>query len=429
MPRKKKVEKAPASFDLLDDNSFSNQVKETMLAMAAKRKSATSVTSMSDLKRDYIELDSVYMQSTLGMCGFPTGTLLELLGQDGVGKSSFIFTIAGQAMAKGSPFFYVETEGKPMDEARVKRCLSSDPTMADKLFDRITMQTCDDIPSMVAALEDFVDVCRNQIGVPKSTPLICAVDSFSKLMSPIEAMGRSFYEGESTSKKNEFGAAKVNFGHSKFAHQWCRILPSWLNQNNVFLMVISHQNQQVSTGFGGGSFMSPEVAASYNRTKIGGNAFNQNAAVQLILTRKGVAKQGTEKVGTIIKCTVAKNSYGPEGGVFEFEVVSRPYLDTENYKQPSLYMANTTCSWLAANRYFGISETRKRYTCAEVEMIGAKADEFYDVFNESHLRDDLCAQLNVTGYQVQDTSDKQLEKLEKEEENDEVDEASVMSDA
>ena len=71
------------------------------------------------------------------------------------------------------------------------------------------MQTCDDIPSMVAALEDFVDVCRNQIGVPKST-LICAVDSFSKLMSPIEAMGRSFYEGESTSKKNEFGAAKVN---------------------------------------------------------------------------------------------------------------------------------------------------------------------------------------------------------------------------
>ena len=121
MPRKKKVERLQLL--ILDDNSFSNQVKETMLAMAAKRKSATSVTSMSDLKREYIELDSIYMQATLGMCGFPTGTLLELLGQDGVGKSSFIFTIAGQAMAKGSPFFYVETEGKPMDEARVKRCL------------------------------------------------------------------------------------------------------------------------------------------------------------------------------------------------------------------------------------------------------------------------------------------------------------------
>jgi len=422
MPRKKK-EETPASFNLLDDDLFSAQVKETMMAMASKRKSATSVSSMSELKRNYVQLNSVYMQSVLGMVGFPTGTLLELLGQDGVGKSSFVFTVAGNAMLNGSPFFYVETEGKPMDEARVKRCLSTDPVMADKLFSKITIQTCDDIPSMVSALEDFVDVCRNQIGVPKSVPLVCAVDSYSKLMSPNEAVGRSFYEGD-TSKKNEFGTDKVNFGHSKFAHQWCRILPSWLNQNNVFLMVISHQNQQVSTGFGGGSFMSPEVAASYNRTKIGGNAFNQNAAVQLILTRKGVAKQGTEKVGSLIKCTVAKNSYGPEGGVFEFEVIGRPYLDTETYKQPALYFANTTCSWLATNRYFGISEVRKRYTCDSIGMVGAKADEFYDAFNNSHLRDDLCQQNNVIGYVV-DSSVEELDKLEKEEINEEVDEAAV----
>jgi len=413
MPRKKKIVETPScEFNLLEDNSFSDQVKETMLAMASKRKSASSVTAMSDLQREYVTLDSFYMQATLGMCGLPHGTLLEILGQDGVGKSSLIFTIAGNAMAQGSPFFYVETEGKPMNDERVRRCLHPDPTAAENIFSKITMQTCDDIPSMVAALEDFVEVCRNQIGVPKSTPLVCAVDSFSKLMSPNEAMGRSFYAEDA--KKKEFGTDKVNFGHSKFAHQWCRILPSWLKQNNVVLMIVSHQNQQVSTGFGGGSFMSPEVAASYNRTKIGGNAFNQNAALQLILTRKGVAKRGTEKVGSIIKATVAKNSYGPEGGFFEFEVVGRPYLDTETWKQPSLYMGNTTAAWLATNKHCGVVETRKRYSCEELNIVGETAEDFYPKFMDSHLKDELGSQLNIVGYTVTDTANDELEKLEDE---------------
>ena len=34
-----------------------------------------------------------------------------------------------------------------------------------------------------------------------------------------------------------------------------------------------------------------------------------------------------------------KEFYGPEGGVFEFEVVSRPYLDTEPTN-------NHPCTWL-----------------------------------------------------------------------------------
>jgi len=57
-------------------------------------------------------------------------------------------------------------------------------------------------------------------------------------------------------------------------------------------------------------------------------------------------------------------------------------------------------------------------------MVGAKADEFYDAFNNSHLRDDLCQQNNVIGYVV-DSSVEELDKLEKEEINEEVDEAAV----
>jgi len=409
MPRKKKTEESTA-FDLLNTSDFSSQVKDTMMTMASKRKAVTNVSSMHDVAKELLVWDNIYVQSAIGMKGFPYGTLIELIGQDGVGKTSFLFTVAGEAMRAGSPFFYVETENKPMDEARVKRCLSTDPNMADKMFDKITVQTCDDIPSMISGIEDYVDVCRDKVGVPPHIPIVCAVDSFSKLMAPNEAVGRSFYSD--SGKKNEVGEAKVNFGHSKYAHQWCRMLPSWLKQKNVILFIVSHQNQSVSTGFGGGSFMSAEVAASYNRTKIGGNAFNQNAALQLIITRKGLAKLGTEKVGTLIKATVAKNSYGPEGNIFEFEIVSKPYLDTDTYSQPSMYFGNTLASWVSQNGYFGTVETRKRYTCEEIGAVSEKADAFCTLFNDSDLPDKLGTQLKIIGYSVPDTASEELDKID-----------------
>jgi RecA/RadA recombinase len=409
MPRKKKVE-ASSSFDLLSSDDFSSQVKDTMLAMASKRKSVTNVSSMQDVAKEILIWDNLYVQSAIGMKGFPYGTLVEIIGQDGVGKTSLLFTIAGEAMRAGAPFFYVETENKPMNEERVKRCLSTDATLSSKMFDKITVQTCDDIPSMVSGIEDFVDVCRNKVGVPAHIPIVCAVDSFSKLMSPNEAVGRSFY-GDA-GKKHQLGDSKVNFGHSKFAHQWCRMLPSWLKQNNILLFIVSHQNQSVSTGFGGGSFVSAEVSATFNRTKIGGNAFNQNAALQLIITRKGIAKLGTEKVGSLIRATVAKNSYGPEGTFFEFEVISKPYLDTGTFKQSSLYFDNTMASWIAQNGFFGSVESRKRYTCDEIGALSDKANDFCDLFRASDLPDRLGTQLKIIGYEVENTSSGELEKLE-----------------
>ena len=158
--------------------------------------------------------------------------------------------------------------------------------------------------------------------------------------------------------------------------------------------------------------MSAEVAATYNRTKIGGNAFNQNAALQLIITRKGLAKQGTDKVGTLIKATVAKNSYGPEGNVLEYEIISKPWLDTATYQQPSLYFDNTTASWLAQNSYLGVVESRKRYTCEELGAVSEKADTFCDLLNASDLPERLGTQLRIIGYDVADTSSTVIEELD-----------------
>ena len=224
-------------------------------------------------------------------------------------------------------------------------------------------------------------------------------------MAPKEAEGRSFYEGVKKPGKartlEELGSG-TNFEHAKYAQKWCRTLPSWLSKNNVILLIVSHQNQKVDMGFGGGSFSSD----AFNRTKIGGNAFNQNAALQLILTREGFLLQSGEKIGTKVKATIAKNSYGPEGGIIRYELVSRPWLDdSENYQQPSLYFDNTTADWFASNNILNTRVDRKRYTCEDLEVTSQTASEFCkQLYSRPEILTRLGTERHILGYPVCDSS-------------------------
>ena len=147
-------------------------------------------------------IDNVYFQHTIGMRGLPHGTLVEIMGQDGIGKTSLIWTLAGYAMMQNSPFFLVESEAKPMDKNRVMRCLSSDKTIAKKMLDRVLVSCCTNLLDAVSEIEDWVDTQRQDIGVPLDIPLVCAIDTFSKMMAPKEAEGRAYYEDSKTKKKS-----------------------------------------------------------------------------------------------------------------------------------------------------------------------------------------------------------------------------------
>ena len=404
MPRTKKIK--TSNFDLLSDDDYANTVKETMLTLASKRKRYTGIAAYDDLSKKHLDLgDNIYFQHTIGMRGLPHGTLIEIIGQDGIGKTSLLWTIAGYAMQQNSPFFLVESEAKPMDKNRVMRCLSSDVELSKKMLDRTLVSSCKNILDAVSEIEDWVDTQRNQIGVPKEIPLVCAIDTFSKLMAPKEAEGRSFYEDSKNTKKakslEELGSG-TNFEHAKYAQKWCRTLPAWLDHKNVILLVVSHQNQKVDMGFGA-SF----VSDSFNRTKIGGNAFNQNAALQLTLTREGYLVHSGQKIGTKVKATVIKNSYGPETGVLRYELVSRPWLDDGgNYQQPALYFDNTTAHWFADQGILDTREDRKRFTCEALDVAGVTSDVFCNALREHpDVLENLASEQNILGYRKKEISD------------------------
>ena len=404
MPRKSKPK--VKTFDLLGDDDYANQVQETMLTLASKNKKFSGVELYEDASKSYLELtDNILFQQAVGMKGIPHGTLVELIGQDGIGKTSLVWTIAGHAMLQNSPFFLVESEAKPMDKTRAMRCLSSSRSLAKRMLDRVLISKCISILDAVDEIENWVKVQREEIGVPKETPLFCAIDTFSKLMAPKEAEGRSFYEGVKKPGKaktlEELGTG-TNFEHAKYAQKWCRTLPAWLSKNNVILLIVSHQNQKVDMGFGGGSFSSD----AFNRTKIGGNAFNQNAALQLILTREGFLLQSGEKIGTKVKATIAKNSYGPEGGVIRYELVSRPWLDdSEDFQQPALYFDNTTADWFASNGILNTRVERKRYTCEDLDVTSQTAAEFCKkLYSNPDIITRLGSERHILGYPVGDSS-------------------------
>jgi hypothetical protein len=249
-----------------------------------------------------------------------------------------------------------------------------------------------------------VHTMRNVVGVPKSTPLVMAVDSWSKLMNASEAAGYYDYGDnlEAKAKKKQKGTNEgSNFVHSKWAHAWCRKLPSFLAVNNVILIIISHQNDSVDMGGGGSSFMSAESGALWNKKKIGGRAFNQNAALQLILARAGVAKDGTgNKIGTLIKMRVDKNSFGPTNRVMEYTLRNDRFADTEASLDPSLVFHEGLAKWFADERLLGTTASRKRYSCDPLGLVNATSEDFeYALQACPETLNEVGRSLQIYGYE------------------------------
>lgn len=370
-------------FDILGDDAQESihEASEALQAISERRKNRpTAFKTLAEIRRSMVLLRSFRMQHALGCYGLPEATLIEIIGGDHIGKSTLVHWILGGAMLQGIPAALQETENKPLTDDWAKRAMHSDPVIAAKMLERLRIfPGVFELGQMESNLYDWVRVMREDVKVPLSTPLIMAVDSWSKLMNADESAG--FYDYgdnmDAERKKKMKGTNEgSNFVHAKWAQAWCRKLPSFLAKNNVILIVVSHQNDAVDMSGGKTSYMSPEQGNLYNKKKIGGRAFNQNAAIQLIMTRAGVAKDGAgDKIGSIIKMRVDKNSYGPNNRTMEWILQNDKFTDTETFIEPSLVFHEDLGKWLADEKLLGITVTRKRYTCPELGLVNATSAE------------------------------------------------------
>jgi len=401
------------NFHFVDtEEDYGKQWQVALEKTVSSRKNQTiGFKSIAEIRESFaFPLKHFLLQQAVGQYGIPGGKIIDIIGAEGIGKTTLVMQLLGWAMDVGCPALYVECEAKQIPPARVMRALHPNIIRSYKMLQRLRVESVNSLDHMWQVIKDFVYVARGSRGdkdtprVPMHVPIVIAVDPWSKLLNPDEAAGfYNYADNMSDVKKKKFKEINEgsNLGHAKWAHKWCRLLPSFLKQYNVTLMIVHHQNDKIDMGGGGASsYMSAEASALYNKTRIGGKAIHQNTALTLILSRKGLSKNGSgEIVGNLISARVAKNSLGPDNGKFFYELRTNNFQDSELNLDPALNMNIGFATLCAENKWLSTSVKGSKFSSPVLGVSEVSADEFYEAFdNNQAIKIKLGKDLGINGY-------------------------------
>ena len=403
------------SFDILSEEG--EEIVETMTQVVhahfgAKKHKSTSFQSAEQVRSSKMPLRHIMLQWLFSTYGLAEKTMLEIIGPEGCGKSTFILTLMGYAMKAGCPCYFQNTETKELSPDRMMRCLSDNIAESKVMLNRLLHDTAHSLDESIEKLEAAVEFFRGRLGdkkskrkVPLDTPIMIAVDVWSKLMAAGEAAGFYDYGSDLTDaavkKTLKAVGTGSNMGHSKFAAAWCRRLPAWLEKNNVLLIISSHQNDKVDMGAAGAaSFIPADVKAMYNKTKIGGRAFNQTSAYQVIIGRKAKLKNSQQEiVGQTLQMRVDKNSYGPSDRKIEYDLISEGLADTETFQQSALDFDRSFARWIVSKKLLGASVTSGLFTSTQLGVTGVTATALCRALeSDTAALNHLGAHLGIEGY-------------------------------
>jgi len=399
--KKKKAELNISSQDALEGALASFQATLAELVMT-KSKTPLMFKTLDQVRTKFLDIDNLYMENLWGCRGLPEHTIGEIIGTEGTGKTTLAFWLAGRGLRNGMPVLYIETEGKPMLVERAMRNFSSDLATATRLSKLVTYFECCELKQSVEVIEEWARVLREVAQYPRNLPAMVIIDTWGKMMSTAEAAGYfteipEYATPEAKRKYKPVGEAS-NLGHSSFAHDWVRRLPWFLKNRNVIMILVQHQNVKIDMGPGG-----PSVAAGqlFNKTKIGGKAFDQLAAWQLIMGKGAQWKTSDgQLLGYDVVSRMDKNSYGAGGRRAGWRLQNEMLQDTETTLAPALLFEHDAARWLLDTKLVGASYAQGRYTCAAADVSAATPQEFWNaVVGDAARRNALGKALRIVGYE------------------------------
>lgn len=393
-----------SKFSVLDEDSI---IMETRMALSKlrerKKNSPVGCRTWSEIRSSLIPLRHFYLQWVMSCYGLPQGSVMEVIAPEGVGKSSLAFYLMGNAMSRGTPCSYFETENKLLRDDWIRRILHPNPQIAKKMLSVLPMTQVFSQTHMEEELTDWVEIMRGvrpgvKKAVPIGTPLFAVIDTYTKLQSKSEEEGHYNYKGNKGPKSVRASSGDVQVAeHARFNQKLARRLPSFLREHDVTVLLCSHQNDKISTGpsFGGG-----DGGALYNKTRTGGRALHQNAAIQLVLAYKGTVKDTAgDSQRKIIRGRVAKNSLGPEGKNFEYDIIMTGFKDGENWQEPCISFDRAMCEMFAARGVLQTTVNKKLFSSPVLGLTGASPEEFSAAFHSStDLVMEVGKMFNIYGY-------------------------------
>jgi RecA/RadA recombinase len=400
-------------FHFIDSDEDYGDKYRIALENVASRKKGQSISfkSMAEVQEGFaFPLKHFLLQQAVGQYGIPPQKIIDIIGAEGIGKTTLVMQMLGWAMDVGCPSLYIECESKQIPPARVMRALHPNVMRAYKMLQRLRVEPVNSLDHMWQVMKDFVYVARGTRGdkdtprIPMHVPIVIAVDPWSKLLNPEEAAGFYNYgDNMSEAKKKKFKEINEgsNLGHSKWAHKWCRLLPAFLKQYNVSLIIVHHQNDKVDmAGGGAASYMTAEASALYNKTRIGGRALHQNTALTVILSRRGLSKNTSgDVVGNLISARIAKNSLGPDNSKFFYELRTGYFNDSGQTLDPAINMNVGFANMCAEQKWLSTTVKGSKFSSPVLGVNEVTADEFYAAFDaNADIKINLGKQLGINGY-------------------------------
>ncbi len=392
-----KKKAASAAFNILARGAMlTNSIRESLVRAKEKPKGFMHRYSL-------IPIPDLQFQHLLGLPGLVSGTVLDIIGPEGIGKTTLAFRLLGWGAIANCVPVYLESENKEMTPDRIKQALHPDRRIADAIFKSIYMEKVFELSNIVDTIERTAMTLRNPDSksyVPIENPIMFVVDTFSKALNPAEAAAFQAYISDGLVKRalkekdlDNVGGGS-NMGHAKLAHAWCRRLPHFLHHYNAVLILIRHQNEDVDmTGRkGGGSFVPQDYKDSVNRKSIGGKAVGQNAALQIVLSPKGHVQvaQGTGKVNVArrVLATATKNSFAPERKI-QYCLTLMTREQTEHFQEPAITTWLPLAELLQEKKLLKVSvENVNSVTCPLMGMTKVLPSIFHGML---HANPDLYA--------------------------------------
>jgi len=324
---------------------------------------------------------SFYMDYLLNSRGLPK-SIYNLIGRDGTGKTSLLFSIMGAIRSQGHYPFYVKGEKKAVDDAWFRRCAArkvADAAQLERDLFKLEARSLDELWETICETVLLLRDPAQDFFISKDKDVVCFVDPLNKIATPGQAAGISTYDG---AEKEEV-IALADRGHmwdrSKFYHDMTQRMTPLMLEHNVNFFFGEHQNQD---GVGGGgkkkSAFTPEyISEAGNRKRPGGEALNQTAGLQLTLFDRGYIYSAGEKVARRISISPVKSSHGPSKNIrfAAFAIKEDKFEDTADELDPCIRWDYTTLEWFAENGYFGVSRTgstlaQYRYNIAPLGVRG-----------------------------------------------------------
>lgn len=373
--------------------------------------------SLASAGMDLIPVDHFALQLLLKSKGIPQRALINIIGRESTGKTTFAYYLAGCAMRhRNARVLMLHWVAKPYYPDRAARSFSSNPEHARAMVAASTLCYISSFREMLDAMDLFVKQHRKEL--PLEIPLFVVVDNWSKMLADAEAQGRVDYgkftaaEGSGDDKKSKAPKIKEvatgsNLGHAQFASDWTRVLGHWQTKYNVTVVTINDQTEKISMQKILPGRPNPEAMKSdltkdlTNNTHRGGRSIHQNANLELIFAPGGNLKGAANAArGKIIWVRNHKSDFSGDGFAIDFELRrDHAAFDRPGYIDPVWHMDETLVEYFLENKYFGLTVSRGLYTSHALGVHGGSALDVSLAFhsNPEHMQT-VGRDLQLLGY-------------------------------